>query len=99
MTFEDFLVDIQVDLRSTLSRRHEMDRAHREREEAADVSDDSPSNAAASTSQALNDPSQPESAAEREAADAARIRGRHLEHHVPSVSCVSQYCPLDLPLI
>lgn len=98
MTFEDFLVDIQVDLRSTLSRRHEMDRAHREREEVAEVSDDSPSNAAASTSQPPNEPSQHESAAEREAADAARIRGRHLEHHVPSVSCVSQSCPSFGPM-
>ncbi|KAF8319680.1 hypothetical protein DL93DRAFT_108709 [Clavulina sp. PMI_390] len=101
MTFGRFLVDIQRDLRVTLGRRNEIERARRERQqeldaERATTESSTPSTVAAASSNApqsqlpassVNAPRADSemTPAERDAADAARIRGRHLEPHVPSV--------------
>ena len=83
MTFEDFLVDIQVDLRATLLRRQEMERARREQETSNDAGRGGPSSSA--TSPTLTSSFSDRSSSAMGSPPSSPVRGRHLQHHVPSV--------------
>lgn len=85
MTFEDFLVDIQVDLRTTLLRRQDLERVRREQEASNEPgrSGPSPPNATSSTSPSDRSPSTMGSP------PSSPVRSRYMQHHVPSVSCLN----------
>jgi hypothetical protein len=95
MTFEDFLVDIQVDLRTTLLRRQDLERVRREQEELG-------RNGSSSSNATSSSPSSPSdrSSSSMGSPPSSPVRSRYMQHHVPSVRSfgvsIAIYCADDV---
>jgi len=84
MTFEDFLVDIQGDLRATLLRRQDMERVRREQEASNELGRSGPSSPNA-TSPSFSSSQSDRNSSTTGSPPSSPVRGRHLQHRVPSV--------------